>query len=69
MIAYIRDSARPFPLAMRQAALAAFAAFSRQEMTASALTAPGPQHHRQQSQQSGIPGTCFFIQSSLEFFD
>ena len=40
-IAYMRDSARPFPLMCRQAAVAALAAFSFHLITASALTAFG----------------------------
>src|SRR4030095_4135175 len=45
-IAYIRDSARPFPLMSRHAAVAAFAAFSFHRVTASAEAALG---HRTRS--------------------
>ena len=61
-IAYIRDSTRPFPLMCRQAAVAAFAAFSFHVITASAAVAGLGDETSRPTDRHTPPTTVFFIQ-------
>ena len=62
-IAYIRDSTRPFPLMCRQAAVAAFAAFSFHVVTASAAVAVLGDETSRPTDRHTPPTTVFFIQN------
>src|SRR4030095_12970401 len=62
-IAYIRDSARPFPLICIHAAVAAFAAFSFHKVTASAVAALG-QNTRSDTHTPKLLAICFFMEAS-----
>src|SRR5262245_61624068 len=63
-MAYMRDSARPFPLMCRHAAVAAFAAFSFHVMTASAEAALG--HNTRSDTHTPMRlAICFIMDASL----
>jgi hypothetical protein len=64
-MAYMRDSARPFPLMCRHAAVAAFAAFSFHVTTASAKAVLG-HNPRSVTHAPMLLAICFFMDASLQ---
>ena len=64
-MAYMRDSARPFPLMCMHAAVAAFAAFSFHVITASAAAAVPGHNPRSDKHSPMFSAICFFITPPL----